>query len=185
MSILKIARMGHPILRQRARDLTQEEIRSDRIKTLISDMIETMKEYDGVGLAAPQVHEPLQLAVIGFDSDSRRYSVDEGLPLTVFINPKVTPLTQELQTFWEGCLSVPGIRGEVSRPKAVRVDYIDTDFRTQFIEAEGFLATVLQHELDHLAGRLYLDRIDLTQGQNKIAFQEEYEKYFSASRQVV
>jgi peptide deformylase len=177
MSILKVARMGHPVLRQVARELSVSEIRSNEIKQLIDDMIETMDEYGGIGLAAPQVHESVQLALIGYEDDNERYPDAGSAPLRVLFNPKITVLDPTPQAFWEGCLSVPGLRGLVRRPRKIRVDYLDTQGKPQSISPEGFLATVFQHELDHLAGVLYIDRIDHGVGKSALAFQEEYDRY--------
>ena len=179
MAIRKIARMGHPVLRQTARDLTEKEIKSGEIRRLIQDMIDTMREYGGIGLAAPQIHESLQLALIEFE-DSERYP-DEGaennLPLSVFINPKITVLDATEQGFWEGCLSIPEIRGLVYRPRKIQVDYLDIHAVPQTIVAEGFLATIFQHELDHLGGTLFVDRLRSEPGKTPIAFIEEYQRY--------
>lgn len=174
MSILKVARMGHPVLRQKARELTAEEIRSPAIQRLIGDMVETMREYGGIGLAAPQVHHSLRLALIEFSDESARYPNRGEQGLTVFINPRITVLDSTEQAFWEGCLSVPGMRGLVHRPRTIRVDFISREGKSESIEAAGFLATVFQHEFDHLDGVLYIDRLKDTR---KLAFQEEYERY--------
>lgn len=178
MAIRKVARLGHPILRQKARDLTPEEICSPEIQRLIEDMIETMQEYGGIGLAAPQVHEPIRLALIEFSDDSDRYPDMGAQPLTVVANPKTTVLDPAPQAFWEGCLSVPGLRGLVSRPRKVRIDFLDAQGNPQSVEAEDFLATVFQHELDHLDGVLYIDRIVTAPGETRLAFNEEYQKYW-------
>lgn len=174
MAIRKVARLGHPILRTQGRLLTKEEIKSPEIKQLIQDMIETMDEYGGIGIAAPQVHEGLKLALIQFDEDSARYPDMGRQDLEVFINPVITVLETTEQAFWEGCLSVPGMRGKVSRPRKVKVDYLDANAKQKTIEAEGFLATVIQHELDHLDGILYVDRLKTTR---ELVFQEEYDRY--------
>lgn len=170
MAIRKVARMGHPVLRQKARDLSADEIRSPEIAQLLADMRETMREYGGIGLAAPQIHESLQIALIGMDGDGCEMEDPE-----VFFNPVVTALDTEVQGFWEGCLSVPDLRGLVFRPRRIRVDYLDRDARPKSIEVEGFRATIFQHELDHLAGILYVDRIEDT---TRFAFVEEYQRYW-------
>lgn len=175
MAILKVARMGHPVLRQKARELSKKEIQSEEIRRLIRDMIETMQEYTGIGLAAPQVHHSVQLAIIGYSGDNPRYPDQEPQPLRVLINPKITVLDSKEQGFWEGCLSVPELRGLVYRPRKIQVDYLDEEAKPQKIVAEDFLATVFQHELDHLAGVLYVDRIKDT---TKLAFLEEYRRYW-------
>lgn len=192
MAIRKVARMGHPVLRQKARQLTQKEILSYDTKRLVQDLVETMEEYGGIGIAAPQVHESVAIAIIDYQEGHPRYADEtapepeneaenesdaDPLPLTVIINPKITPLTEEKQGFWEGCLSVPEIRGLVYRPKKVQIDYLDLRGNPQRIIAENFLATVFQHELDHLFGVLFVDRVEYEPGKSPIAFTEEYTKY--------
>lgn len=176
MSILKTARMGHPVLQKRARELTKEEVNSLRIQQLIKDMHETMKEYSGIGLAATQVHESLQLAIIEFSDESERYPNQGGQSFTVFINPKITVLDEALQGYWEGCLSVPELRGFVERPRKVQVDYWDETGKSQTLVAEGFLATVVQHELDHLEGILFVERL---RDYKKLMFTEEFERHWA------
>jgi peptide deformylase len=178
MAIRKIARMGHPVLRQPARELAPDEIRSPEIRRLIEDMVETMHEYNGIGLAAPQVHEPLSIAVIEYEDDNPRYPDAGSQPLSVFINPKITVLDTTEQGYWEGCLSIPELRGLVYRPRKIQVDYLDLDAQPRKIVAEGFLATVFQHELDHLAGTLFIDRVRNEPGQTPLAFLEEYQRYW-------
>jgi len=159
------------------RPLRPEEFGSEELIRLIEDMKDTMKEYGGIGLAAPQIHESLQLAIIGFSEESARYPKMGHMPLTVIINPTVTVLDEETQGFWEGCLSVPGLRGLVFRPRKIRVDFQDETGDARELVAEDFLATVFQHELDHLAGVVYVDRIEGGPGERQFAFQEEYERY--------
>jgi len=185
VAIRKVARMGHPVLRRKARDLSKQEILSPEMGRLIEDMVDTMHEYGGIGLAAPQIHESIQLAILEFGEDNARYPDMGDQPLLVVINPKITVLDKKEQSFWEGCLSVPELRGLVHRPRKIKVDFLDRQAKPQSIEAEGFLATVFQHELDHLAGALFVDRIkDMT----KLAFMEEYQRYWlpleSGSEQV-
>ncbi len=174
MSILKVARLGHPVLRRRCRDLTRQEILTAAIAQLVADMRATMVEYGGVGLAAPQVHKPIRLALIEFSEDSSRYRIAEAQPLLVLFNARVTVRDETPSGSWEGCLSVPGLRGYVERPSSIRVDYLDAEAQAKSLNAEGFLATVLQHELDHLDGVLYVDRIA---DPHKLAFLEEYDRY--------
>ncbi|MCB0418009.1 MAG: peptide deformylase [Bdellovibrionaceae bacterium] len=170
MAIRKVARMGHPVLRKVARDLKPEEIQSAEIQQLIEDMKATMREYGGIGIAAPQVHESVQLALIDLPPSAE----EPGQSLTVFVNPKIKVLDKEEQGYWEGCLSVPELRGLVFRPRKVEVSYLDEKGKKQSFVAEDFLATVVQHELDHLQGILFVDRIeDMT----KLAFLEEYQRY--------
>lgn len=174
MAIRKVARLGHPVLREKCRDLSPEEIRSEAVKRLVGDMRETMAEYGGVGLAAPQVHEPLRIALIEFDEDSERYRVEAAQPLIALFNARVRVLDETPSGLWEGCLSVPGLRGWVERPSRVQVDYLDETATPRQLVAEGFLATVLQHELDHLDGVLYVDRI---RDPSRFSFIEEFERY--------
>ncbi len=186
MAIRKVARMGHPVLRNVARQLTKEEILSEDTRRLVQDMLETMEEYGGIGIAAPQVHESVAIAIIDYQEDHPRYADEtkgeddeegESLPMTIIINPKITPLTEETQGFWEGCLSVPELRGLVYRPKKVQIDYLDLNAKPKRIVAENFLATVFQHELDHLFGVLFVDRVKYEPGKSPIAFTDEYTKY--------
>jgi peptide deformylase len=158
MAILKVARLGHPILREVARPVPPERIRSVEIQRFIDDMIETMHEYDGAGLAAPQVHTLLQIAVIEVDGNPR-YPDAPGIPLTVLVNPVVTPLTEEMEDGWEGCLSVPDMRGMVPRHTAVRLQCHDRDGQGVDLVAKDFFARVIQHETDHLRGIVYVDRM--------------------------
>ena len=174
MAILKVARLGHPVLREKCRDLTPEEIVSEPVRQLVADMRATMSEYGGVGLAAPQVHEPVRLALIEFEEGDTRYRVDAEQPLLVLFNARVHVLDAEPVGFWEGCLSVPGLRGFVERPSKIRVEYLDENAEPRELLAEGFLSTVCQHELDHLDGVLYVDQIaDPT----RFAFVEEYARF--------
>jgi peptide deformylase len=174
MAIRKIARLGHPVLRQKTRDVTREEISSPEMRRLVRDMVETMHEYGGVGLAAPQVHEPVRLAILEFDADEGRYETGEVQPLLVVWNGRIKVLDETTSGFWEGCLSVPGLRGYVERPRKIEVSYLDERGKPQTLQADGFLATVFQHELDHLDGVLYVDKVA---DKTKFAFSEEYARY--------
>jgi len=172
MSILKIARIGHPVVRQKARLLTEAEIVSPEVQRLIDDMRETMYDYEGVGVAAPQVHVSLRLAVLEVQASDER--AHERVPFTVLINPKVTPLSKKLVTAFEGCLSVPDLRGPVPRYERVRLDALDREGLPFSLEASAFHARVIQHECDHLDGNVYLDRMrDL----RKLAFLKEFEEH--------
>ena len=153
MSILKVSRLGHPVLRMESKRVSPKELASPRIQKLIDDMMETMVEYYGVGLAAPQVHESLSIAVI--ESHGPRGDI----PMTVLVNPEVTVLDEDFIEDWEGCLSIPDFRGRVPRWRKLRVDALDRSGKKQQITAEGFFARVIQHEFDHLMGRVYLDRL--------------------------
>jgi peptide deformylase len=158
MAILKVARLGHPVLRQPAEPVAVAKIRTPEIQRLIDDMIETMREYNGAGLAATQVHVPLQVCVIEVHGNPR-YPDAEEVPLTVLINPQVTTLTDEIETGWEGCLSVPDMRGMVPRATAVRLEAYDREGKKIDVVAKEFFARVIQHETDHLHGIVYLDRM--------------------------
>jgi peptide deformylase len=158
MAILKVARLGHPVLRRIAAPVPAEEIRSMEIQRLIDDMIETMREYNGAGLAAPQVHALKQICVIEV-TENPRYPEAPSIPLTVLVNPAVTPLTDETDDGWEGCLSVPDMRGIVPRYTSVRLEAHDREARRVDVVAKEFFARVIQHETDHLNGIVYLDRM--------------------------
>ena len=177
MALLQVAKLGNPILRQKAALVDLESLNSqdNRIQVLIEDMIETMHEEDGVGLAAPQVFQSLRLVVIEC-STNERYSEAPNLPLTILINPLITYYGQETVSGWEGCLSLKDLRGLVPRSNKIIVEYFDRKGALITLNAEGFLAVVLQHEIDHLDGKVFLDRMtDLSQ----LAYVEEFEKYIA------
>ncbi len=169
MSILKVSRLGHPVLRQKSRTVSAEELAGPLFQTLIDNMIETMYEYTGVGLAAPQVYESLMIAVI--ESSGPRGDI----PLTVMVNPTLTVLDDSLIEDWEGCLSIPELRGRVPRLGKLRVDSLDRHGKPQHFVAEGFFARVVQHEFDHLMGHVYLDRMRDLQTLTHFA---EFQKYW-------
>jgi peptide deformylase len=156
--ILKVARIGHPVIRAKAREVPADEIRSAAFQRLLDDMIETMHEYDGVGLAGPQVHVGMRVAVLEVPASDDRSRA--AVPLMAIVNPRLTPLGGETARGWEGCLSVPDLRGVVPRHRAVRLQALDRQGQTIDLEAQGFFARVLQHECDHLDGRVYLDRME-------------------------
>jgi peptide deformylase len=178
MSILKVARMGHPVLRACARPLERQEIKSARVQTLIDDMIDTMLEYRGVGLAAPQVHESLRLFVALLEEADRASDrADEGTdqdPIVV-INPQLTVVDDEIVEDWEGCLSIPDIRGRVPRARAVSVRALDRRGNPFELRESNFSARVVQHETDHLDGVLFFDRMRRFES---LTFLEEYAKYW-------
>jgi peptide deformylase len=153
MSILKVCHLGHPVLRLESQRVAKGALSSPAIQTLIDNMMQTMVEYSGVGLAAPQVHESLAIAVI--ESHGPRGDI----PMTVLVNPDVTVLDEELLEDWEGCLSIPELRGRVPRWAKLRVDALDRHGNRFEFTAEGFAARVIQHEFDHLMGKVYLDRM--------------------------
>ncbi len=171
--ILKVARMGHPVLRQMAEPVPPDQITSPDIQTFIDNLIETMHEYDGAGLAAPQVHVSKQIVVIE-PGDRRQPFSDPDAETIVYINPEITPLTEEMDEDWEGCLSVPGLRGRVPRYTKIRFRAYDRHGQRLDLIAEGFAARVIQHECDHLWGKLYIDRIRDT---TSLTFIEEFMKY--------
>jgi peptide deformylase len=161
MAVREILKMGDPRLLRIAQPV--REFGTPRLSALIDDMFETMAAARGAGLAAPQIGEDLQLVIFGFDHNER-YPDAPAVPQTVLINPTITPLTDEMEEAWEGCLSVPGLRGVVPRFKRIRYTGVDAHGQPIDREAEGFHARVVQHECDHLIGRLYPTRMrDLTQ----------------------
>jgi len=174
MAILKIAQMGHPILRAVAAPVDPAEILEPGFQELLNDMVETLRDYDGAGLAAPQVREGIQVVAIEV-RHNRRYPEAPTIPLTILINPQVTTLTDERVAGWEGCLSLPKLRGLVGRHRAVEVEALDRNGRLVRFCAEGFFATVVQHEVDHLRGILFVDRMD---DLRTLAFLSEWERYW-------
>ena len=176
MAVLEVIRMCHPTLREIARELTPEEIASESTARLIEDMRETLHAYGGIGLAAPQVNVPVRLAIIEMEGGTNRYVDVEGHDFGVYINPVLKPQAGPGAGYWEGCLSIPGMRGYVERPQHLIVDYVDVAGVPQTLEARGFLATVFQHEFDHLDGTLYIDRLASTE---LLAFDEEYNQFIA------
>ena len=178
MSILNVARIGNPVVRVAAKPVDVDAIRSVPIQHLIDDMIETMHEYEGVGLAAPQVHVALRLAVIEVPADDERS--EAAVPLTVLVNPVVMPLGDETELGWEGCLSIPDLRGQVPRLKRLKLEARDRKGKAYTVEASDFFARVIQHECDHLDGIVYIDRM---QGMSTLSFQRELERVLDAESQ--
>ena len=168
-----ICRMGNPVLRVSAEKVVLSELNTPEFKALLEDMLDSMKASGGIGIAAPQIGISKQVALIELQGINR-YNESFNLPLTTFINPEIEILDQTSQGYWEGCLSVPGMRGFVERPRHVRVSFLNELGEKQVLEAEGFLATVIQHELDHLFGTLYIDRI---KDPKLFMYQEEFDKY--------
>jgi peptide deformylase len=171
--ILKVARLGHPVLRQTAAPIPPDQITTAAVQQFIDDMIATMYEYDGAGLAAPQVHVSQQIVVMEV-SHNPRYPEAPVIPLTIYINPEITPLTEDMDEDWEGCLSVPGLRGRVPRHTKIRLRAYDRQGKRLEFVAEGFHARVIQHECDHLQGKVYLDRM---RDMSSLTFMEEFVKY--------
>jgi peptide deformylase len=174
MAVLKIAHLGHPILRQVAEPVSPEAIRSPEIQRLLDDMLETMADHDGAGLAAPQVHVPRRVVIYGVD-ENPRYPDAEAVPFTVLVNPRITALGDEQEEDWEGCLSVPDLRGLVPRFTRVRVEAYGRDGKQLRFDAAGFHARVVQHECDHLDGKVYLDRM---RSMESLSFLPEFRRYW-------
>ncbi|OZB60212.1 MAG: peptide deformylase, partial [Lysobacterales bacterium 13-68-4] len=156
--IHEILRMGNPRLLRVAPPVPDAMFGSAELDALIADMFDTMHDAGGVGLAAPQIGVDLQLVIFGFDR-AERYPDAPAVPRTVLLNPVITPLSQDMEDGWEGCLSVPGMRGVVSRHSLIRYQGVDPQGEPIDRRAEGFHARVVQHECDHLIGRLYPSRI--------------------------
>jgi peptide deformylase len=160
VSVRPIAAVGDPVLRQRAPEVRPEELGSPEVQQLIDDLIETRKAAGGAGLAATQVSELRRIAVVEVDDAARRrYPYKPPFPLTVIVNPVIEPLSEEQLLVNEGCLSVPELRGDVPRFTQVRVDYFDRNGGPGELVAEGLTAGTFQHEVDHLDGVLFLDRV--------------------------
>jgi peptide deformylase len=174
MSILKVARMGHPVLREKAKPIDPRDITSAVVQKLIDDMMETMQEYHGIGLAAPQVHEGVRIFVAGIEKEHKRTGDTEIVPIAI-VNPEVTALGRDLVEDWEACLSIPDIRGRVPRNRRVRVRGFDRDGQPLDLELENFSARVVQHEGDHLNGVLFFDRMKSFES---LAFMEEYSRFW-------
>ena len=159
MSAREIVEIGHPVLRERSREVTLEELRSREVQDLIDDLIDTKRAANGAGLAANQVGATLRIAVVEVTEGNPRYPYKPPIPLTVVVNPVIEPLDDEVAYINEGCLSVPNLRGEVPRYLAVGVRYLDREGREHEEVRHGLAAGTFQHELDHLDGTLFLDRV--------------------------
>jgi peptide deformylase len=178
MSLLKVARMGHPVLRARAREIDRAELKQGSVQKLIDDMIDTMHEYHGVGLAAPQIHEGVRIfvAAIAPQDDEPLSPGDEPM---VFINPVITAAGTDIVEDWEGCLSIPDIRGRVPRARAIKVTAMDRTGAKIDISSHDFPARVIQHETDHLDGVLFVDRMRTFE---TLSYLDEYARYWSKDR---
>lgn len=174
MAILKIAKLGNPLLRQVAAPVTSAEAQDPIFQHFLEDMVETMRKLDGVGLAAPQVFESKQVIVIEANANPR-YPDAPDLSLLILLNPTFTHLSEEKMEGWEGCLSVDNLRGRVVRSARVGVKAFNRHMEPVEIEAEGFLAIVLQHEIDHLNGKVFLDRMKDFSTLTQLA---EFERYW-------
>ena len=164
MAVLKVAQMGHPVLRRIAEPIDPAAIPTEVFQRLCDDLVETMEEYDGAGLAAPQVHLPIRVVALTL--------TDEEGP-EIWVNPVLTPLGDEVASMVEGCLSVEGLRGRVRRPVRLHVRFFDRDAEAHAYVLQGFPAVVAQHECDHLDGVLYVDRVD----PRSLAFTREMRKF--------
>jgi peptide deformylase len=177
MSILKVARMGHPVLRTKGRALDRSELKSAVVQKLIDDMIDTMFEYHGVGLAAPQVHEELRLFVASVSADGGDGdTADEEPEPLVLVNPEITIAAPEIIEDCEGCLSIPDISGRVPRARAIKVRALNRRGEKIEVNAKDFSARVLQHENDHLDGVLFFDRM---RSLESLTFLDEYSRYWT------
>jgi peptide deformylase len=176
MAILKVARMGHPILRAKALPIPPDQIRTAPVQRLIDDMFETMREYSGIGLAAPQVHSGVRVFVAGLrEGDVGQAVPDDGeMPFMALINPELTMVGEATDEGWEGCLSIPDIRGLVPRAPSVRVQAFDRAGKRIAFTASGLPARVIQHENDHLDGVLFFDRM---RSLESLAFLEEHRRF--------
>ena len=176
--ILKVARLGHPVIRAVAQPVKPESIMTPRFQQLLDDMVETMHEYNGVGLAAPQVHLSLQVAVLEV-ANHPRYPEMPRVPLAFLINPQVTILDAALVEDWEGCLSIPEMRGVAPRFKRLQVKALGRNGEDLDFIAEDFHARVIQHETDHLKGEVYLDRMPNLKSLSHLA---EWERFILSAR---
>jgi peptide deformylase len=158
MAVRKVASIGHPVLRQPARELTREELAGAGAQRLIDDLVETMRDANGAGIAANQVHEPIRVCVVEIANNSR-YPYKPNWPLTVLVNPVVEATTEEIFLNFEGCLSVPNLRGQVPRFTSARVRAWDRAGNDVDFEVKGLTAGTFQHEVDHLDGKLFVDRV--------------------------
>lgn len=158
MTILEIAPIGTPVLRQRAREVTPEELATAELQRFVDDLVETMHDAAGAGLAAIQVYRPIRIVAIEV-RDNPRYPYKPNIPLTILVNPVLTPLSEERFDNYEGCLSVPDLRGVVSRHAELRVQALDRHGQPIDTVVRGITAGTFQHEVDHLDGTLFVDRV--------------------------
>ena len=177
MGVLDVVEIGHPVLRQRARELTLEELQSPRWQGFIDDLIETMRARNGAGLAANQVGEPVRVCVIEVRAPNPRYPYKPAIPLKVLVNASWEPVGEETFENYEGCLSVPNLRGLVTRALQARVRYLDREGTPHDEVVAGLCAGTHQHELDHLDGKLFVDRV---QDPRSLTTSEGYERFHKA-----
>ncbi len=177
MAIRKIATLGHPVLREVARKLTREELASPKVQAFIDDLVETMHDANGAGLAANQVYEPIRICAIEVRNNPR-YPYKPNFPLTVLVNPEVSPTTDDTFMNYEGCLSVPNLRGEVRRFTGVKVRAWDRHGKDVELDIKGLTAGTFQHEVDHLDGKVFLDRVEDTR---TLATWADFERHHMAA----
>ena len=178
MAVLKIAHIGNPVLRQRSRELTRDELGLQATQRFIDDLVETMRAANGAGIAAPQVHNPIRVCVVHVQKNAR-YPYMPDIPLTIMVNPALTPLTSETFENYEGCLSVPNLRGLVDRFTRVELAYWDRHGVEVKQTLRGLSAGVFQHECDHLDGMLFVDRVrDTTSLTTWTDFEEFHKQAF-------
>lgn len=173
MPLLSIAKMGHPILRSDAKNVSKNDILTSDFQYFLKNLAETMREFDGVGLAATQVYHSLQVFVFEI-KNSNRYPDKPDFPLTFVINPKITALSDQKEEDWEGCLSVPGIYGKVSRYTHIQLEGLNNNAEEISLELDGFSARVAQHEYDHLHSTIFIDRVE---DKSTLCFEREYKKF--------
>ncbi len=159
MPFLKIATLGEPVLRERSREIDVDELASVEVQTFIDDLVDTMRDADGAGLAAPQVFNPIRICAIEVRGNNPRYPYKPTIPLTILVNPVLTPLSDEQFENEEGCLSVNDLRGAVKRFAHIRVQALDRHGVGVDFEAHGLTAGTYQHEVDHLDGKVFVDRV--------------------------
>ena len=177
MTLLKIAHVGHPVLRQRSRDVGLDELRSPEVQTFIDDLVDTMRDANGAGLAAPQVHNPIRICAIEV-KDNPRYPYKPNIPLTILVNPVLEPIGAETFENYEGCLSVPNLRGVVDRFCELQVTALDREGSPISRRVRGLTAGTYQHEVDHLDGKVFLDRVKDTATLTTLA---EFDRYHKAA----
>lgn len=181
MAVRTIIRMGHPTLRQKAEPYPEADIGSQHFQDLVFDLKDTLSATgNGIGLAAPQINVSYRVALIDIPGPSTRYGPVTPMPSKIYVNPQITVLEEDVAGYWEGCLSVPNMMGFVERPQYIRVDFLNDQGKQESVKLGGFLATVFQHEFDHLDGLLYVDRLKDTR---MFSFDEEYSTYHLPSDQ--
>lgn len=174
MALRDVVKMGNPLLRKRSVEVSADELQDDKLQQLIDDMIDTMRDSNGAGIAAPQIGALTRVFIMEM-MDNPRYPNKPTFPLTIALNPKIIIISEDKIQSWEGCLSIPGIRGRLPRYATVQLDAWDRDGQPYSKVLTGFEAVVAQHELDHLDGILLIDRME---SMETLSFQDEYERYW-------